>query len=252
MKPITEVRRLNLIRALDRLGLTQTALAAKMQIGNPSIINQHVRGMKNIGDKFARRYEISLSLGVYDLDSDPDRTGNLTLVNAAPVSAAPVSAAPLSMRPVLAWSSEDELNEDYVLIPRLNVKASAGNGRLVWEIDEKGQKQAFRASWMERLGINPASAATIVADGSSMAPRVEDGDSLVVDYTAREIVSGKVYVLTFSGELFVKRLFRAPHGGVRIISDNSDKSRYPDWEVSPDQLDGLKVIARVVAVSGAL
>jgi len=240
MKPINEIRRLNLVNALERLGMSQTALAAKMQIGNPSIINQHVRGTKNIGDKFARRYEIYLPLPAFDLDSDPDRTREST------------PKAQLSMRPVLAWRHEDELNEDYVLVPRLNVKASAGNGKLIWEVDEKGQKQAFRRSWMERLGINPNTAATIVADGSSMAPRIEDGDSLVVDYASRDIASGKVYALTFGGELFVKRLFRSPAGGVRIVSDNADKSRYPDWDVPPEQMDNLNVIAKVVAVSGAL
>jgi phage repressor protein C with HTH and peptisase S24 domain len=240
MKPINEIRRLNLANALDRLGLSQTALAAKMKIDNPSIINQHVRGTKNIGDKFARRYEIYLPLPAYDLDSDPDRARE------------PSEKAQVSMRPVLAWRHEDELNEDYVLVPRLNVKASAGNGKLIWEVDEKGQKQAFRRSWMERLGINPSTAATIVADGSSMATRIEDGDSLVVDYASRDVISGKVYALTFGGELFVKRLFRSPSGGVRIVSDNPDKTRYPDWDVPPEQMDNLTVIAKVVAVSGAL
>ncbi|MEK6346382.1 MAG: S24 family peptidase [Burkholderia sp.] len=238
MKPINEIRRLNLANALDRLKISQTDLARKMGMANPSIVNQHVRGTKSIGDKSARRYEIYLPLPAYDLDTDPELKQSPTAI--------------VNARPVLAWDSDEELSDEYALIPRLDVKASAGNGRIIWHIDEKGQKQAFRKSWLGRLGIDPAHAATILADGSSMAPRIEDGDSLVVNYKDCAVASGKVYVITFAHELFIKRLFRMPAGGIRIVSDNPDKIRYPDWEVDADQLENLVVIARVVGVSGAI
>lgn len=238
MKPINEIRRLNLANALERLKISQTQLAHKMGIGNPSIVNQHIRGTKNIGDKFARRYEIYLPLPAFDLDSDPDNKA--------------ASVQTINARPVLAWDSEDELSDEYALIPRLDVKASAGNGKIIWHVDDKGQRQAFRKSWLRRLGIDPTHAATILADGSSMAPRIEDGDSLVVNYKDHTIASGKVYVLTFAHELFIKRLFRKPTGGIRIVSDNPDKTRYPDWDIEPDQQDSLVVIARVVGISGAI
>lgn len=158
----------------------------------------------------------------------------------------------VNIRPVLEWDNEAELGEEYVLIPRLDIKVSAGNGRIVWEVDEKGQKQAFRASWIARLGINPGQAATVVADGSSMEPRVIDGDSLVVDYKATNLIDGKVYVLAYQNEVYVKRLFKRPGGGLTIRSDNPDKARYPDMEVMPSDAEHVEIIARVVAVSGAM
>lgn len=158
----------------------------------------------------------------------------------------------VNIRPVLEWDSESELGEEYVLIPRLDIKVSAGNGRIVWEVDEKGQKQAFRKSWIARLGINPGQAATVVADGSSMEPRVIDGDSLVVDYKATNLIDGKVYVLAYQNEVYVKRLFKRPGGGLTIRSDNPDKARYPDMEVLPADSEHVEIIARVVAVSGAM
>ncbi|MBB5444620.1 MULTISPECIES: S24 family peptidase [unclassified Paraburkholderia] len=158
----------------------------------------------------------------------------------------------VSARPILAWDDASELGEEYVLIPRLEVKASAGNGRIAWHVDEKGQKQAFRKAWCSRLGIRPEQAATIVAEGSSMEPRVRDGDSLVVDYRATELMSGKVYVLSFQNEVFVKRVFKKPSGGLTIHSDNPDKGTYPDMEIDPSDVEHIEIIALVVAVSGAI
>lgn len=158
----------------------------------------------------------------------------------------------VSVRPVLAWENESELGDEYVLIPRLDIKFSAGNGRIVWHVDAKGQKQAFRRAWINRLGINPEHAATIVAEGSSMEPRVLDGDSLVVDYKATNVLDGKVYALAYQNEVYVKRLFKKPDGGLRITSDNPDKVRYPDMDLTLEQVQYVQIIGRVVAVSGAM
>lgn len=236
MKPISEIRRINLRRALKERSISQSELARKMGLGTPSLINQHVSGAKNIGERLARRYEVYIPLPAFDLDqSEPGARIERPTVT-----------------PVREWSSEDELDENYVFIPRLAVKASAGNGKLIWHVDEAGQREAFRSSWMQRIGVDPKFAATIQAEGQSMAPRIEDGDSLIVDLKSTTISSGRVYALTFSGELFIKRIFRAPDGGIKIVSDNQDKSRYPDWNVAPSQMDSLGIIARVVAVSGTM
>ncbi|MCM2537684.1 hypothetical protein NDN94_07565 [Burkholderia glumae] len=158
----------------------------------------------------------------------------------------------VSARPLKVWESESDLGDDYVLIPRLDIKFSAGNGRIVWHVDQKSQKQAFRKSWCMRLGINPEHAATIIADGSSMEPRVLDGDSLVVDYKALHVLDGKVYALAYQNEVYVKRLFKKPDGGLRVASDNADKVRYPDMDLSAEQVEYVQIIGRVVAISGAM
>lgn len=164
-----------------------------------------------------------------------------------------VSNVASTARPVLSWEHEEELSADeYVFIPRLTVEASCGDGKAVWHIDEKGQRNAFRRSWAERLGINPEKCATIVASGDSMEERICDGDSLVLDYTQGIVLDGKVYAITYSGEVFVKRLFKRIGGGIRIVSDNLDKTRYPDWDVTPEQMEHLQVIGRIVAISGGM
>jgi phage repressor protein C with HTH and peptisase S24 domain len=74
----------------------------------------------------------------------------------------------------------------------------------------------------------------------------------VVDYKATNLIDGKVYVLAYQNEVYVKRLFKRPGGGLTIRSDNPDKARYPDMEVLPADAEHVEIIARVVAVSGAM
>ncbi|QBJ80537.1 S24 family peptidase [Aquitalea sp. USM4] len=158
-----------------------------------------------------------------------------------------------SLRPIALWDREDELDADqYVFIPALEIKLSAGPGNQIWHIDEKGQRQAFTRKWAERVGVDPNCAATMVIDGDSMEPRYLDGDSVVVDYCQRNtIVDGKVYAISIDGEVFIKRLFKELSGAVRIVSDNPDKSRHPDKHVPPEYMDKLQIIGRVVALAGA-
>ncbi len=197
---------------------------------------------KSFGEKKARKLEEKLKLPAGWLDEAPTSDKNVLTDGRASVN----------IRPILEWDHDQELGEEYVLIPRLEVKASAGNGRIVWHIDEKGQRQAFRKAWLMRLGLDAEHAATIVAEGSSMEPRVIDGDSLVVNYKATELVDGKVYVLAYQNEVYVKRLFKRPGGGLSIRSDNPDKTRYPDVDISAEESGHVQIIARVVGVSGAM
>jgi phage repressor protein C with HTH and peptisase S24 domain len=61
------------------------------------------------------------------------------------------------------------------------------------------------------------------------------------------VQDGKVYALWYDGGERVKRLFRLPGGGLRIVSDNT---RFPTVEVQPSEIEHVRVIGRVVHRSG--
>jgi len=281
MKTNDEIRRDNLVIAIERFR-TASALAEKAGVAAAylsQIKNQTPDSKtgkpKAMGDEVARKIESALKEpeGWMDVAHDSSESGapnnepdkhvftdsliQLPVKNGLGPAASPGlelagGRQSVSARPILAWEREEELGDEYVLIPRLDVKFSAGNGKIVWHVDEKGQKQAFRRAWCQRLGINPEHAATIVNEGQSMEPRLIDGDSLVVDYKATRIIDGKVYALAYRGELFIKRLFKMPSGGLRVQSDNPDKVRFPDMNLSLDDVEHVEIIARVMGVSGAV
>lgn len=154
-----------------------------------------------------------------------------------------------TLQPILAWEHLDDLPEgEFVLIPRLDVRLSAGGGREQVEIVfvEK-QPQAFRADWIRKKHLKPKKLASMTADGDSMEDRIQHGDALVVDTSQTDIVDGKVYAIWYDGGERVKRLFRLPGGGLRIQSDNP---RHPTIEVAPAATEHVRIIGRIVHVAG--
>lgn len=138
----------------------------------------------------------------------------------------------------------NETDEDFAMLRRLNVKASAGNGNLVFFESEKG-RLAFRRDFLRTAGVKEDEAVVIYADGQSMEPTIPDGAVLLVDTARTELANNDVYVIRLDSEILVKRLRKEIGGGVLIVSDNPDKHKYPDILVSPDKEDHLSIIGRV-------
>ncbi len=225
----------------------QTELARAVAVKPQSI--QYLCDARNQAKGSRQTPAIARYLGV---SADWLATGVGTALDGAPSSGGAPNVAAVPPRPLAVWDNEDELDSDvYVFIPRLDVKAACGSdGKVMWEIDQEGQRNAFRRRWAERLGIRPDNSATIVAEGDSMEPRICDGDSLVVDYKQTTIQDGKIYALSWQGEFFVKRLYKEPGGVVVLHSDN--EAKYPERRLLPEHLAELEVIGRVVAVSGGI
>jgi phage repressor protein C with HTH and peptisase S24 domain/DNA-binding XRE family transcriptional regulator len=159
------------------------------------------------------------------------------------------AAAESSLTPILSWEHEDDLPPgEFVMIPRLSVQLSAGNGREQIGIEfSKGMPQAFRAEWIREQKLRPNKLAAMTADGESMEPTIFHGDSLLVDTSQDAVTDGKVYALWYDGGERVKRLFRLPGGGLRIQSDNT---RHHTIELKPEDVELVRIIGRVVHRSG--
>lgn len=181
-------------------------------------------------------------------------TGNgpkrgFNLANLAYTGAAPTSFDNKSLKPLLVWEHPDELPAgEYVLVPRLNIQLSAGHGREHVDVDLiKEKPQAFRADWIRELRLRPAGLASMRAHGDSMEPRIYNGDAVVVDTADQEIQDGRTYALWYDGGERIKRLYRLPGGGLRILSDNRDK--YPAIDLNNEQCQHVRVLGRVRHVS---
>lgn len=150
------------------------------------------------------------------------------------------------LRPVKVIDSDDELDDGAFAVPRYTLKASAGNGAPVLEIDQKGQSNYCRYNWANRNGYRKDDLFSIVTIGDSMEPTIPNGASLIV-HKSQDIVNGKVHVICRGDECFVKRLFKQMDGSVLIKSDN--QANYKDSIATPDDVDPLYVVGHVVSVS---
>ncbi len=84
--------------------------------------------------------------------------------------------------------------------------------------------------------------------GDSMRPTIFDGDVALVNTADKRIQNSRVYAVMVDGEVRVKRLYKTLDGKVRVVSDNPDKSQYPDEFLTPDHMP--EMVGRVVDRSG--
>lgn len=141
--------------------------------------------------------------------------------------------------------------QTHIIIPRLNVAASCGNGMLNDHVEVNGGL-AFMRSWLRDQGWNAANLVVIYACKDSMAPTITDGSVLLVDTGQTLPESGRIYVLNWFGEERVKRLHRIGPTQYRVTSDNPNKHEYPDEVIDFEQTPEVRVIGRVVWQGGTL
>lgn len=119
-------------------------------------------------------------------------------------------------------------SEDCIDIPvRGEVSASMGYGVTVYN-EEQTASYSVSKKLADDLGITKSKTEMIFAQGDSMLPTIEGGDSLLVDHARKEIHDGKVYCVRIEGQLYAKRLQKIPPSTIRIVSDND---KYRSFEI---------------------
>lgn len=147
--------------------------------------------------------------------------------------------APLMVAAGVNIQFMDEELLTYDLIPKARAKAGAG-GSLEVSAETEGL-YAFRKDWLGMKNIHAAKAVLFDVVGDSMEPLLKEGDTLLIDKNATEIMDGHVYVVTLGEELKVKRIYRGLNG----IILRSDNQRYPDVNVEGPDLETLQIWGRV-------
>lgn len=144
---------------------------------------------------------------------------------------------------VLSGKRTPEVPSSICLVPRYEVRASAGPGNPVYD-EEVINTFAFRQDWLKAKGLRADDLSIITVQGDSMSPRLQDGDLVLLDQSDADIKSGTAYVMRIDGELLVKFIQRLPGDKLQVSSANQD---YPPFTV--DAKNTVDVIGRVVCSS---
>jgi phage repressor protein C with HTH and peptisase S24 domain len=138
-------------------------------------------------------------------------------------------------------SMRRELGE-WVEVPRLDLGASAGPGRVA-EAEAAFDTFRFSRRWLDEQGLARAQLSAIRVEGDSMEPVLNDGDEILIDCSPRPFRDG-IHVVRLGDTLMVKRVASAGPGRVALLSQNY---AYPPVEVAADE---VAIIGRVVWKGG--
>lgn len=132
---------------------------------------------------------------------------------------------------------EDEFNNT-ISLPYFNdIKASAGTGCIA--ADSKKEYIKIPKVFLSN-NSNYSSFEILTVHGDSMESTFYDNDLIIIDKDKKDLINGKIFIVYYEDELFVKRVFRMPQNKIILKSDNI---YYPDIEVVSDN---FKIIGQVV------
>jgi hypothetical protein len=222
MKTNDEVRRQNLEIAIKRAGsaaklaaLSNTSPAYLSQIKNKTPDSKSGTP-KTMGDDMARRIEAAIGEQPGWMDfvhyqaEDDERMGQL------------LELIPGAKR-VRAIEDDDP---SLVRIRKVKIRVRAGiTGFTVEPEHDDGETHGIPKRWMEQNSLQRDSLVVTTVRGDSMEPSLYDGDSIVVNTSDTNLVSGSVYIINYEGEAVVKRMHRDA-GQWWLTSDNPDQRKY--------------------------
>ncbi|WJN60911.1 Phage repressor protein cI [Pseudomonas sp. SO81] len=144
--------------------------------------------------------------------------------------------------------SGSRLKPGEILIPQYDVRGSMGHGQVPADYTDFMRNVTVSGPQLEKLGLDytsPANLAIISGWGQSMAPTIQDKDPVIVDRGVTDFTGDGVYVITWDGMLYIKRLQKVDAESIELISDNP---KHKDRVVS---LDEVAIHARVLLVWNA-
>lgn len=217
--------------AIEHSGLTKSEMAKRCSV-SPSAVTQWTSGE-------------TASIKPENLFALASESG----VSAKWIATGQGSPEPYSSgQNVIAWEAPEDLpDEQFVIVPRIEVSFAAGTGAMVIEEVHQDQGNAYRMEWIRRKGLNPRKLSDFIVRGDSMEPTLPHTAKVTLDLSNTSIQDGKIYGIRYGDELRIKRLFRRFDGGLIIRSDNP--SKYPEESLDPEQLEHIAVIGRYVAHS---
>lgn len=133
--------------------------------------------------------------------------------------------------------------EDFVVVPKYDAAASAGNGALNGHHSEI-HGLCFRRSWLNKKGLQANNLKVIDVTGDSMVGRLSDGDQVLIDESQTTPKSGYAYVLRQGDELLVKYAQLLPQGILRLSSENQT---YKPYDIDLSKEPDVSILGRVVA-----
>ncbi|UVN46219.1 LexA family transcriptional regulator [Pseudomonas mosselii] len=135
-----------------------------------------------------------------------------------------------------------------ISIPQYDIRAAMGHGQVPAEYSEVIRNVIIREEVLREKGVTYTSTqalSMITGWGQSMEGTINDKDPVIVDRGVNDYQGEGVYVLTWHGDLLIKRLQRKDEDHVWLISDNRN------YDKQSARVDDVTIHAKVLMVWNA-
>lgn len=239
----------NLALLLDRYQLTQQSLADAAGVKQSTISRMLSPNAPEPQASTLQKLAAVFQLRVDDLLSCEDPTVLARAPRKAPANGV---ADVIPAYDVQAVEDGEPVPSTHAAIEHMDFQISAGDGSPMPVFAETKYPMLYRIDWFYRHRARPENVKSMGVRGQSMERTLFDGDRIAVNLADRAVINDAVFALVLDGEAVVKRLFRHGPRGLRVVSDNEDKARYPDILIAPEELDDrVCILGRVIDKSGA-
>lgn len=137
---------------------------------------------------------------------------------------------------------------DEVLIPQYDIRAAMGHGQVPPDYNETIRNLIVREDILREKGVTyttRSALAVITGWGQSMEGTINDKDPVIVDRGINEFVGDGIYVITWHGLLYIKRLQMSDEDHFWLISDNE---KHKDQQA---RIDDVTIHAKVLLIWNA-
>lgn len=135
-----------------------------------------------------------------------------------------------------------------ISIPQYDIRAAMGHGQVPAEYSEVIRNVVIREEVLREKGVTYTSAqalSVITGWGQSMEGTINDKDPVIVDRGVNDYAGEGVYVVSWHGDLLIKRLQRRDEEHIWLISDNRN------YEKQSARIEDINIHAKVVLVWNA-
>ncbi|WP_313308729.1 S24 family peptidase [Stutzerimonas nitrititolerans] len=164
------------------------------------------------------------------------------------ISAAKETSKPSSSNVISHDFSGLRARPEEILIPQYDVRGAMGHGQVPADYNEAIRNLVIHEEVLREKGVSytsPEALAMITGWGQSMEGTINDKDPVIVDRGVTEFIGEGVYVLTWHGLLYIKRVQQKDADHFWLISDNPNNK---DLEA---RIDDVTIHAKVLLVWNA-
>ena len=138
--------------------------------------------------------------------------------------------------------SSQPATDELLLVPKLDVQASAGFGSIN-SSEDITEQFALNKRWLSsQLGVHGDRLAFVSIRGDSMRPTLHHDDMALVDLSQQQLHQEGVYIIQTSDGLMAKRL-QKKIDHIDVLSDNPE---YPSWTINEDNAEQHGIAGRIV------